>query len=65
MVSKQINEMLKYTSEKFLNLKINTNASLLNEEKNTLILSSNVKTLVFSPMWQTLSYIKTKSEFVV
>ena len=36
LVSKQINEMLKYTSGKFLNLKINTNASLLNEEKNTL-----------------------------
>ena len=48
LVSKQINEMLKYTSGKFLNLKINTNASLLNEEKIHSILSSNVKTLVFS-----------------
>ena len=48
LVSKQINEMLKYTSGKFLNLKINTNASLLNEEKIHSILSSNVKTMVFS-----------------
>ena len=40
--------MLKYTAGKFLNLKINTNASLLNEEKIHAILSSGVKTLVFS-----------------
>ena len=40
--------MIKYTSGKFLNLKINTNASLLNEEKIHTILSSNVKTMVFS-----------------
>ena len=33
LVSKEINEMIKYTSGKFLNLKINTNASLLTEEK--------------------------------
>ena len=48
LVSKDINEMLKYTAGKFLNLKINTNASLLNEEKIHAILSSGVKTLVFS-----------------
>jgi len=48
LVSKEINEMIKYTSGKFLNLKINTNASLLNEEKIHTILSSNVKTMVFS-----------------
>ncbi len=48
LVSKEINEMIKYTSGKFLNLKINTNASLLNEEKIHAILSSNVKTMVFS-----------------
>ena len=47
-VSKEINRMLEYTSGKFLNLKINTNASLLNEEKIHAILSSNVKTMVFS-----------------
>ena len=40
--------MIKYTSGKFLNLKINSNASLLNEEKIHTILSSNVKTMVFS-----------------
>ena len=48
LVSKEINEMIKYTSGKFLNLKINTNASLLTEEKIHAILSSNVKTMVFS-----------------
>jgi radical SAM protein with 4Fe4S-binding SPASM domain len=48
LVSKEINKMIEYTSEKFLNLKINTNASLLNEDKIHTILSSNVKTLVFS-----------------
>ena len=48
LVSKDINEMIKYTSGKFLNLKINSNASLLNEEKIHTILSSNVKTMVFS-----------------
>ena len=48
LVSQEINNMIKYTSGKFLNLKINTNASLLNEEKIHTILSSNVKTMVFS-----------------
>ncbi len=48
LVSKEINEMIKYTSGKFLNLKINTNASLLTEEKIHAVLSSNVKTMVFS-----------------
>ena len=48
LVSKAINEMLKYTEGKFLNLKLNTNASLLNEEKIHSILSGGVKTLVFS-----------------
>ena len=32
LVSKEFDEMIKYTSGKFLNLKINTNASLLNEK---------------------------------
>ena len=40
--------MIGYTEGKFLNLKINTNASLLNEKKCHSILSSGVKTLVFS-----------------
>ncbi len=41
-------EMLMYTKDKFYNLKINTNASLLDEEMSRVILESGVKTLVFS-----------------
>ena len=41
-------EMIKYTKDKFYNLKINTNASLLDEEMSRVILESGVKTLVFS-----------------
>ena len=48
LVNPQFEEMIKYTDGKFLNLKINTNASLLNEKKCHAILSSGVKTLVFS-----------------
>lgn len=40
--------MLEYTAGKFLNLKINTNASLLDEAKCHAILGGGVKTLVFS-----------------
>jgi radical SAM protein with 4Fe4S-binding SPASM domain len=40
--------MLAYTRDKFFNLKINTNASLLDEEMSYAILESGVKTLVFS-----------------
>ena len=40
--------MLKYTIGKFLNLKLNTNASLLNEEKCHAILAGGVRTVVFS-----------------
>ncbi len=40
LVSKEFDEMIKYTSGKFLNLKINTNASLLNEKKCHSILES-------------------------
>ena len=40
--------MLDYTRGKFLNLKINTNASLLDEKKCHAILQSGIKTLVFS-----------------
>ncbi len=43
-----ITKMLEYTVEKFLNLKLNTNASLLDEKKCHAILSSGVKTIVFS-----------------
>ena len=48
MACKDISKMLEYTVGKFLNLKINTNASLLNEEKIHAILSGGVKTLVIS-----------------
>ena len=48
LVSKEFERMIKYTSEKFLNVKINTNASLLNEKKCHAILESKIKTLVFS-----------------
>ena len=43
-----IKKMLFYTKDKFLNLKINTNASLLDEKMSYAILESGVKTLVFS-----------------
>ena len=43
-----IGKMLEYSNGKFLNLKINTNASLLNENKIHAILSNDVRTLVFS-----------------
>lgn len=48
LLCKDIVPMLQYTSGKFLNLKINTNASLLDEEKCHAILSGGVKTIVFS-----------------
>jgi|TARA_B100001964_G_scaffold40536_1_gene44408 radical SAM protein with 4Fe4S-binding SPASM domain len=41
-------KMLAYTRDKFFNLKINTNASLLDEKMSYAILESGVKTLVFS-----------------
>ena len=44
----EINQMLAYTRGKFLNLKINTNASLMDEKMCHSILESGVKTLVFS-----------------
>ena len=48
MLCKDINAMLAYTPGKFLNLKLNTNASVLDEDKSHAILQSGVKTLVFS-----------------
>ena len=44
----EIKQMLAYTRDKFLNLKINTNASLMDEKMSHAILKSGVKTLVFS-----------------
>ena len=40
--------MFRYTENKFLNLKVNTNASLLTEEKIHAILSGGVGTIVSS-----------------
>jgi hypothetical protein len=48
MICKDIVPMLEYTQGKFLNLKFNTNASLLDEEKCHAILAGGVKTIVFS-----------------
>ena len=43
-----LKEMLMYTKNKFYNLKMNTNAFLLDEKMSRAILESGVKTLVFS-----------------
>jgi len=48
MMCKDIEKMLRYASGKFLNLKLNTNASLLTEKNIHAILSGGVKTVVFS-----------------
>ena len=48
LLCKDIDKMLLYTTGKFLNLKINTNASLLTEKKIHAILQSGIKTLSFS-----------------
>lgn len=45
---KDIIPMLDYTRDKFLNLKLNTNASMLDEARCHSILSSGIKTVVFS-----------------
>lgn len=48
LVCPDIIPMLEYTRGKFMNLKLNTNASLLDEAKCHAILSGGVKTVVFS-----------------
>jgi len=48
LICPDIIKMLEYTNGKFLNLKINTNASRLDEKKCHAILSGGVKTIVFS-----------------
>ena len=47
---KNFDDIIKYTSGKFLGSKINTNASLLNEKKSHTILSSDIQSLVFQLM---------------
>ncbi len=44
----QFDEFLKYCEGKFLGLKLNTNATLLDEKKINLLLSSDLQTLVLS-----------------
>jgi radical SAM protein with 4Fe4S-binding SPASM domain len=48
LICNDIEKMLAYTRGKFLNLKINTNASVLTESKIHSILQSGIKTIVFS-----------------
>lgn len=48
LACKDIEQMLAYTPGKFLNLKMNTNASLMDESKCHAILQSGIRTLVFS-----------------
>jgi len=48
LLCKDIIPMLEYVRGKFLNLKINTNASLLDEAKCHALLAGGVKTVVFS-----------------
>jgi MoaA/NifB/PqqE/SkfB family radical SAM enzyme len=48
LLNKKLPDMLKYTEGKFLGLKLNTNASLLNEKNTHMLLSSDIKNLVFS-----------------
>ena len=45
---KDFSKMLSYVKNKFLGFKVNTNASMLNEDKIHAILNSNISTLVIS-----------------
>lgn len=47
-LNKDFLKMLKYCEDKFLGLKLNTNASMLNEKVINEILSSDLQTIVFS-----------------
>lgn len=47
-ICKDLPKMLNYSANKFLNLKINTNASLLDEKKIHALLSGGARTIVFS-----------------
>lgn len=48
LINKKLPDMLRYLSGKFFALKINTNASLLDNEVSHAILESGIQTLVFS-----------------
>lgn len=47
-LNRNLHEMLRYLSGKFIAIKINTNAQLLSEELSHVILQSGIQTLVFS-----------------
>jgi len=47
-ICKDLPKMLNYSANKFLNLKINTNASLLDEKRIHALLSGGARTIVFS-----------------
>ncbi len=47
-LNQNIFEMIEYSNNKFLGLKINTNASMLNEKLIHKLLSSSIQTIVFS-----------------
>lgn len=48
LICKDFNKMIEYTKDKFLGIKINTNASMLTEDKCKAILENNISTLVIS-----------------
>jgi radical SAM protein with 4Fe4S-binding SPASM domain len=48
LINRDIGKMLNYTKNKFLAIKLNTNASLLNDDLSRDILESGINTLVFS-----------------
>ena len=48
LVCKDFNKMIEYSIDKFLNLKVNTNASLLTEKHCHALLCGGAKTVVFS-----------------
>ncbi|MBI04972.1 MAG: radical SAM protein [Pelagibacteraceae bacterium] len=48
LMSPDFAKMMDYSKDKFINFKINTNASMLNESKIHSILKNNISTLVFS-----------------
>ena len=47
-ICKELPEMLAYSKDKFLNLKINTNASMMTEDLAHALLNGGAKTIVFS-----------------
>ena len=48
LLAPDFSKMMAYTQDKFISLKVNTNASRLDEKRSHAILSSGVNTLVFS-----------------